>query len=391
MGVNHSQVVIEAVEPRMFLSAAQLTDAIVGSTLTTAMADTAVPHGQVRVLITNDSGTPQKERVAIKLLANGSTVLATRQETISLANGKSKAFSLPVTLSRGELPDGTYTLTSVVTDTADTSAFSAAGPTLTVSAPIVSLSETETFSKLPGTTTAGGKLNAQAKVLITNSGTDASTLPLVVAIYATPDGVPADGTIVAGVTKKLVIGADKSVTVQVPLKTFPFVADGVYKIVAEVTQSNGVVTTTNPATAPVVTVGSGTIVTGGGFTVTIDSIVPQYQYSTVGGYEHLTGLELLTLIDNTGPSSSGTDTFTLYTSNSPTFDSSAVAVEQTSQQVTVVKGGAALLNADFVNPDPTGVATNSVDPYVFVAVTNPKGKTSVAGYATPVEFDGSIF
>jgi hypothetical protein len=392
MRANRSPVVVEAFEPRIFLSAAPLADAVISSTLPAAMSDATVVHARVSLRITDNSGTTRKEHVTLKLLANDSSVLATRQATISLANGKSQTFPLSVTLTRGELSDGTYILTGVVTGDADTSVFSAGGPSLVVSAPTVSLSETERFSRLPTTATAGGKFDSLAKVMITNSGNDASTAPLVIGIYATSDGVPADGAVVAAVTKKLFIAPDRSVVVQVPLKTFPVVADGAYKLVAAVTQSNTAVTTsTNPATAPVVTVASAVIVTGGGFTEKIDSVVPQYQYSAVGAYEHLTVLDLLAVIDSTGPSSSGKDTFTLYTSGSATFDSSAVAVEQISQQVTVAKDGAALLNLEFTNPDPGGTATNSFDPYVFVAVTNPAGKTSVAGYATPVEFDGSIF
>jgi hypothetical protein len=418
-------IVIESMERRVLLDATVLTDAVISSSLPASFSDQTVAHGKVMVTITNNSGVTQKEKVSVDVVvtpagsldlqAQSTVILATKGYSGTLVNGQSKPFTEAVTVKKGELGDGTYTVYAVAADPEGGTSQSAAGPTFTVTAPVVTLSETESIAKLPkSSVTAGEKLGLTDKVTVVNSGTDASTTPLTVDVYATPDGTVASGTLVGSATSKATIGAGKKGVVPVKLATVPAtLTAGTYDLIAAVTQANGTVTASPAASSPTLTVSGGSSTGGGGtgssgtgtsvtsstgFTSEIVSVRPQYSGDSTAGnakQEHIVELSVtLTVANNSGASTEidGSDvfTFTLYASASPTFSSSDTPVAVPSNAIANIAAGKSYAKiASFDIPEAnTSLEGTTVDDYIFVQVTDPAGGTAVVGWSAPIQFFG---
>lgn len=101
---------------------------------------------------------------------------------------------------------------------------STTGPALDVAAGFISLSEVFAKDTLAATLVAGGKTHAVAAIRITNSGNISSSGSTAIAIEMSPDGLLADATAIATVTKTLHILPGKSVVVSVPVTLVPTVA-----------------------------------------------------------------------------------------------------------------------------------------------------------------------
>ena len=259
----------------------------------------------------------------------------------------------------------------------------------------MTLSETETFAKLTDTVTTGEKVKPSVNVALTNSGTDPSTTPITIGVYATTDGVAADGTAITVLPpKKLVINPGKTVNVSVPLAGVPKLAAGTYTIITQVTQSDGTITTTDPGTAPTISVTAPT--TGPLFSDSILSVSPQYEPVPLIGYlQAISKLDMKMSITNTGATTSGSDTLALYASPSSTFDSSAVQVGLITLELGTINGngGVRTFNAEFGvasdYPGNTDSNGNTSD-YIFVKITDAAGNVSMASYPTAINFAGPI-
>jgi hypothetical protein len=290
------------------------------------------------------------------------------------------------------------TVTALTANQSNEFTQSAPAPTLTVHAPIVTLSETETFTKLTDTVTAGAKVKPADKVVITNSGTDPSSTPLTIGVYATKDGAVDSNSVPIAVlpAKKYTINPGKTATVSVPLPGVPKLANGTYTIITQVTQSDGTVTTTNPATAPTVTIsapGGGT--TGPVFADSIISVDPGKYDANVpleGEILNLTDLKMNMEIINSGSTTNADGTqLALFASTSSTFDSSAVQVGSIMLNLGTINGngGKRTFIADFgVAPDFPGTVDSdgTLNDFIFVKVTDPAGNVTMASWPTAILF-----
>jgi hypothetical protein len=401
---RHRSVVIESMEPRVLFDAGLLTETIVSSTLPAAVSDHAVFHGTVVMNIANNSGVDEKEnKVEIGILiANGPliieggvyAVLKAKPANLNIPNGASKTYSFPVNIAKGKLADGVDTMYGTAVNSEGIFSQSVAGPSFTVHPPIVTLSETETFVKLSDTVVSGSNARPSVKVGITNSGTDASTDPLAIGVYATTDGIAADGVPITSISKKVTINAGKTVNVSLPIPGVPKLAAGTYQIITQVTQHDGTITTTDPATAPTITIAMPT--TGPLFSDTIDSVTPSYEPDQLDGAEQtLTNLTMSMEIINAGATTNGSEPLTLFASTSSTFDSSAVAVGQITLELGNIpgNGGKRTFNASFnTSPNFPGTpdSNGNTNLYIFVQVTDPAGNITMASFPNTVNFAGPI-
>lgn len=391
---------VESMERRLFLDASQLTVAIDSSTLPAAISDRAALTGRMSLTVSNNSGTTQKERAEVGfVIANGALdvaarnfgVLKTINTTLSLPDGKSQTFNLAINIAKGRLAEGAETIYALVVDTTNAFTQSAAGPTLAVHPPVITLSETENILKLPDSTTAGVKFSVTDQVAITNSGTDASAEPLKIGIYATPDGIPADGSLMTSVSRSTVINPGKTVTIPVIVGGIPKLAVGTYKLVTQVTQADGTITSTDPSIAPTITLKTPT--SGISFSDTINSDTPAYTPEPLDGtLQYLSSLSMTMSIKNTGTAANGEDQFSLFASTSPTFDSSAVLIGGPFPLSLglIPHNGLRNFNIKFNTIDLNDFSGNEIDRYIFVQVTDPSGNLTIASLGKTLEVAGPI-
>jgi hypothetical protein len=399
---NPKKAVIEAMEQRTLFDVSALTETLDSSTLPTSISDRDVLKGTLVMTITNNSGSPEKDPGSLVSFVISSTpldpptlnfyILREQKVNLSLANGASKIVRLPVdiNLTKGRPTDGTYSIYALVVGADNNFSQSAPGPALNVHTPIVTLSETETLLKVPDSTVAGGKFHITDDVAITNSGSDPSTTPLKIGIYFTPDGIPADGSLATGVTRKVTIGAGKTVKVPVTFGAIPTLATGTYDIVTQVTQSNGTVTTTNPATAPTITLTKPT--TGPNFSESfIGSPSTTYAYEPLdGALEYLSKLQFEMGIKNTGSSASGDDVFTLFASPNATFDSSAVQVGQVTLNLNTPHNGLRTFLVSWgLTTDLENYSNQDISDYIYVQVTDPAGNVTMVRYPSTILVGGT--
>jgi hypothetical protein len=278
-----------------------------------------------------------------------------------------------------------------VVDPSNAFAQSQPGPTLTVHPPNVTLSETENILKLPDSTTTGVKFSVTDQVAITNSGTDPSTGALQIGIYATSDGIPADGSLMTSVSRTPVINPGKTLTIPVIVGGIPKLSAGTYKLVTQVTQANGTVTTTDPSTAPMITLTAPT--TGISFSDTINSDTPSYTPEPLdGALEYLSSLLMSMSIKNTGTAANGEDQFSLFASSNPTFDSSAVQIggPLSLSLGLIPHNGLRNFNIKFNTIDLNDFSGNEIDRYIFVQVTDPTGNVTTASLGKTLKMAGQI-
>jgi hypothetical protein len=401
MSKNPQPALIESMERRLLFDATLLTEVIDSSTLPASVSDQSVLKGTLEMTVSNNSGIDEKDPGSLVSFVISSTpldpptlnfyILREQKVDLSLADGASKDFKFMVSVPKAKVPDAVYNIYALVVDANNGYSQSAPGATLTVRPPNVTLSETENLLKLPGSTTAGTKFHVTDQVAITNSGTDPSATPLTIGIYATPDGIPADGSLMTSVTKKVMIAAGKTVTVPLTIAAIPTLAAGTYEFITQVTQSNGTITTTDPATAPTITLTKPT--TGPEF---VDSIIGAptltYQYEPLdGAVQYLSTLQFDMSIKNNGSTADGEDQFTLFASPDSTFDSSAIQVGQVSLSLNTPKGG---LRTFFVKwgltTDLDDYSTDEINDYIYVQVMDPTGNITMASYPTPVNVGGLI-
>ena len=326
MSKNPRPAMIEAMEQRLLFAASALTETIDSSTLPTSISDQTALKGTLVMTVSNNSGAAVTDAGSLVSFVISSTpldppalnfyILQEQKTNLFLADGASKVFkfTLNLNLAKGKPPDGVYNIYALVVDANSDHSQSAPGAALTVHPQNVTLSETENLLKVPDSTTAGSKFHVTDDVAITNSGTDPNSTPLKIGIYLTPDGIPADGSLMTAVTKKVTVNAGKTVTVPVTIAAIPSLAVGTYEFITQVTQSNGTITTTNPATAPTITLTKPT--TGPQFSNSfIGAPTTTYTYEPLdGALEYLSTLQFEMSIKNTGSTANGNDVFTLFAS-----------------------------------------------------------------------------
>jgi hypothetical protein len=400
-------VVIEPMEQRRHFDVSFLTETIDSSTLPSAISDHAMLHGAVIVTVANNSGADvTKAKAGIGIFISSGTLdvpsgqyasLGSKLTTLNLLNGASKVFTIPIHIAKGKLNDGVDTLTAVVAESGGGFSDSGTFGTLTVHPPIVTFSETETFLKLPDSTAQGSKFHVTDKVAITNSGTDPSTDAFTVGIYATPlDGIPADSKLMTSVTRKQMIAAGKTVTVPVNIAAIPALGVGTYKLITQVTQTIGTITTTDPSTAPEVTVATPT--TGPQFSDSIfTNPAPTLTYAQDPNdvnSQYLSQIKFEMSITNSGTATTGGETFTLFASTSPNFNpsdpSTAAQIGQVPLDLPIIPhNGKRNFFVEFgTTQDLNDFSGNDVDLYLFVQVKDATGNVTMANYPTLIKVAG---
>jgi hypothetical protein len=167
-------------------------------------------------------------------------------------------------------------------------------------------------------------------------------------------------------------------------------AAGTYEFITQVTQSNGTVTTTDPATAPTITLNQPT--TGPEFSDSfIGAPTTTYTYEPLdGALEYLSTLQLEMSIKNAGSTADGNDIFTLFASPDATFDVSAVQVGQVTLNLDTAHN---TLRTFFVawnlTTDLENYANEDIHDYIFVQVTDPTGNVTTVRYPTTVIVGGT--
>jgi hypothetical protein len=254
-----SQPVTETVNPAPAQPA--LSAIIRKSTLPATVVAGEPVCGAVNVGVTNGSGATVKGSAVVDLYLStdgsidGSSILIAHvTHSLSIAAGKSKAIALAVKSLPSTVADGHYTLLARVVDPSSTASDSTSGPAVTVSQPIISLSETFAKLTLPQSVTAGAKVHAVAGIKIANTGTDLSSGPTIVALYLSADGqVDGTATLIKSVTKSFKIHPNKSVIDSLPLTQAPSLTPGSYFVIATVTDPKNQMTSVTAANKVTVT------------------------------------------------------------------------------------------------------------------------------------------
>jgi hypothetical protein len=168
------------------------------------------------------------------VLNSDAVLIASSNRNLAIKPGSTVNVPLPVTSLPADLAAGTYTLVVQAVDATGTLSRVAAGPTLSVSAPVVSLTESFTRLTLPAAVVAGSRTSAAAVVKVTNAGNVPSSGITSVGLYASTDGIAADGSLLKTLSRRLVIQPGKFINLSVPLGAYPTVAAGDYEIIAQV-------------------------------------------------------------------------------------------------------------------------------------------------------------
>jgi hypothetical protein len=231
--------------------AGTLQPTIVRNNLPAAVVAGARLRGTVVVDLTNIAANLSSGMVTTDIYATAAdgtqTLLGTVTSKLKVAANRTAKITVPVSLIPAAL-DGSYTLQAVTQDTAGNPSSSAAATTFNASAPFITLTPAVTKLTLPSAVVGGSKSKATAVVKISNTGNIASNGLTTAGIYASPDGLASDATLIASVTRKLNIKSGGSASVSVPLKLIPATLDGSYTIIAEVTDPNSAVTGTPTGT-----------------------------------------------------------------------------------------------------------------------------------------------
>jgi cyclophilin family peptidyl-prolyl cis-trans isomerase len=224
-----------------------LAPVIAKSTLPATVVTGAKARGIVLVTATNSIATTQKGIATFNIYATStgvidaaSILLGTTKRSVRLTSGSSVTVPVLIKSLPSTLTAGTYTLLAQTQDALANTSFAGTGPTLTLAAPVVSLAESFVkIARFNDSVLAGSKTSSVALLKITNSGNVASVGVTSITLYASSDGTIAMGTAFKTLSRRLAIGAGRSVTAAVPLGTFPLAADGSYSIVAQVTDPTG--------------------------------------------------------------------------------------------------------------------------------------------------------
>jgi len=395
----HRSALIETLEQRVLFDASQLTETIVGSTLPASVSDQATLKGTVSVQLTNSSGATQQFKGALAIdvadqtldiSSNNFVNLRSSPASISLKAGQTKVFKVAINAAGGKLTDGTYNVFGVVTDQSSASQ-SPAGPALLVRKPDINLSETATFKNLPASTGLNALIKAVDTVKITNKGTDPFSGFLKVSILGAPDDTVAGATTATFVAKKYTLAPNHTITVPIKFTSTVGLAANVYRMITAVTQPDGTVTSTDPASAPTFTIIAPA--SDPAFVPTILSATPVYAPdASNSANHHITQLNLSMSIKNNGAVSIGSDQFTLFASTKSTFDSSAIQETPQSLPLTLNEypGSNSPFQIDINIPDNGPDNGTQINYYIFVKITDTSGGVSMASFATPISFAGPV-
>jgi hypothetical protein len=227
-------------------TAPTLAPTVARNTLATDVVSGTVVHATVTVSVDNVTTGTEKGAVTISLYASpdgsvdsSAVLIALVKKNLTIKSKKTAMVPISIKAIPSNLAAGTYSLISQTVDISKNISTAATGPTLTVAAPVIALSEDFNKFNLPATAVAGAKTSAAATLNITNNGNIPSVGTTTISLYASPDGTIASGTVIKTITRKLTIRAGRATPIRIPLGAFPKLTAGTYSIIAEVTDPNG--------------------------------------------------------------------------------------------------------------------------------------------------------
>jgi hypothetical protein len=249
---------MEMLEGRVMLTAVAssvgvFAPSIGSSTLPTAVVASVPGKGSVVVDVANTgdalfNGSFTVDLAAVSTSGGPTVALGSTVFHGKVAVGTAAKVGVAVKSLPSSLVVGSYTLVATTVDGAGDTASSSNGPSLTVAAPFFGLSEAITATTLPDVLVSGVKVNSTLKLKITDKGNVPLTGKTNVALYASPTTGAAE-TVIVSVPEKLSIGVGKSETITLSIAQIPAVAAGDYFLVIQVTDPQGVVSTTSSPSA----------------------------------------------------------------------------------------------------------------------------------------------
>lgn len=228
---------------------------IAKSTLPTSIVSGASAKGAVTVNITNETAASIKGKFTVAIYASStgvidsaSVLLSQNSKSLTIATATPGVDAVSVRTNT-PVPAGAYHLFARVMDPMSNTADSAAGPALTVAAPFVALSETVSKSSLPASATSNSKSKGSVILSIANGGNVTTTGATTIALEATTTGVIDSSSVqLTSASLPLHVAPGKSGHSTLNLKKLPIIAPGSYTIVAQVTGSNGQISTATVGT-----------------------------------------------------------------------------------------------------------------------------------------------
>jgi hypothetical protein len=245
--ISNPNAIIEPLERRMLLSGGELAPTIVSDTLPTAVVGGSKTTASATVKVLNNSDVTASDVLSLYLSTSttfdsSATLLATLPK-----GGKIKAGqTATVNLKLHSIPnlDGTFYILAVATDPNGNTDATAFVRPVKISPSFIALTETFSSLNLPASVTGGTSTKAIAKLDITNQGNIVAASHATIALYAsTSTTLGSSATLITSASESISIKPGASKLVSVPLKEIPALADGVYHIIAKVTDPHGGVST----------------------------------------------------------------------------------------------------------------------------------------------------
>ena len=285
-------------------STGAVTPIVLKTTLPAAVVAGGKAHGIATVSLTNSKATGVKESVTTQIFASltgtidsGSVLVGTLSKTVAVRANSIVQVGVPIKTLPATL-NGTYTLLAETTDAAGTST-ATSGPSVTITAPFVAFTDEVLTTNLAGAVVSGSKTRDTATLTLKNSGNVVSTGSTGVTLLVSPDGTVANGTAIRIFSQSIVIQPGKTKTVKFALQTLPNVADGAYKVVAQLTDPTGHVT-------------SASSITNVGLAQAFIKLTPTLSSITVA--PNGSGTVLLTVVNNGNIAPAGASQIALYAS-----------------------------------------------------------------------------
>ncbi len=201
-------------------------------------ADTASGVGTLNLYASTDGTVDDSSMLINSLVLN----------TLKVKSGKSIAVKDMISQLPTGLPSGSYTLLALMMSPSGIEDFSSSGPSFSVAAPFISLSESLSTRNFGPNVVSGASTKGSVKLVVTNHGNITASGMMTFNITASPTaGVV--GTTIVSVTEKETIAKGKSKTIIIPLGDIPALADGQYDLVAQVTDPNGGISVATSPTA----------------------------------------------------------------------------------------------------------------------------------------------
>lgn len=230
-------------------SAANLSATVVGTTLPGTLPAARSSLGRATVAVSNPSASPVRGVFTINIYAGPSgaidasaTQIGSITRPMEVPRNRATAVRVPVLLAPSDTT-GSVTLLAQVVDSAGNVSTATSGPTVDVTAPVVSLAETFTRVTLPTTLSSGQRTRGLVTLQIANHGNVASVGPIQITLALSPQNGAGPDTPVAVAIRQRVIPPGRSARVRIPITSIPADLTGSFTLAAQVTDPTGATST----------------------------------------------------------------------------------------------------------------------------------------------------